>query len=1460
MQLQLSVVDPVHGGRADVLLDADPAVTAGALAAELARAIGRPGNGPQPPALYVDGCRIDPATGLGASPVRDGAVLSLHSPAGCPPPDPRGTVEVRVVGGPEAGGVHRLGPGVAVAGSGPAARIRLTDPRLPPAALELAVAPDGSVTVRPLPGAAAALDGEPLTAPRRWPPYGLVAAGRTLLELRDPVLPDAVLRPSQDGGGFDHNRPPRIVPPSRPARFALPPRPRPAEARPLPWAVAAVPLAGSVVTAAVTHRAAFLYLAALGPLTMAAHHLGERRYGRKSFRRALAEHRRQAESVERQADEAAAAETRRRRHATPDPAEVLLTATGPGQRLWERRRADADHGLLRIGTGTLRSAVEVSDPDREEHRRTLPRELADVPVAVPLAEHGVLGVAGPGGLPRALGRWLVAQAAVLHPPADLRICVLTDPGGRGGWEWVRWLPHARPRDGRSAVALIGTDAATVARRVGELLALLAARQEALREAGSADQGWPGPATLVVLDGSRRLRALPGVARILREGPAAGIRLVCLDSDRRLLPEECRAVAEEESSGLLRVSVTGRDPVAGVRPDGVTAAWCERVARALAPIRDGGDEDAVLPDSCRLLDLIGLEPPTAAAVRARWAAGGPGTAAVVGATVDGPLTVDLVRDGPHGLVAGTTGSGKSELLQTVVASLAATHRPDAVTFVLVDYKGGSAFKDCVQLPHTVGMVTDLDPHLVQRALRSLGAELRRRERLLADAGARDLAEYAAAPAAPGRAPLPRLLLVIDEFASLARELPDFVTGLVDLAQRGRSLGIHLVLATQRPSGVVSPEIRANTNLRIALRVTDATDSCDVVDAPDASRIAPATPGRAYARLGAASLLPFQAGRVGGRRPAPAGGRVPEPFAAAVGWAELGRPAPQRPAGRPDDDEPPTDLAALVAAVAGANTELDIPPQHSPWLPALPEAVTLDDLAPPHGPPREGLPPAPYAVEDLPDRQARRTVAVDLSSFGHLMVVGAPRSGRSQTLRTLAGALARTHSPADVHLYGLDCGNGALLALEALPHCGAVVRDGEPDRAVRLIGRLSAEVRRRMALLGEHGFTDIGEQRAATPAAGRLPHVVLFVDRWEGFTASLGELDSGGLTDALLQLVREGASAGVHVVLTGDRSLLLGRTASLTGDKLVLRLSDPSDLTLIGLDPRKVPPDPPPGRGFRARDGVETQVALLTEDPGGRAQSAALAAIGRRAAERRTDASPGRRPFRVDALPGRIAYEDAWKLRDEVRAAGPLWALAAVGGDRLLALGPDLAAGSPAFVVAGPPGSGRSTALLTMTRSLLSAGTQVVLAAPRARSPLRGLRGAPGVAGFFGGEDICPDELRAVLERLPGPAVILVDDAELLRRCAADDVLTSVVRRSAGRQVGLVAAGDADDLCGGFSGWQVEMRRARRGLLLSPQNLADADLIGVRLRRDAVGGPVRPGRGLLHLGDGEPRAVQVPLTSL
>ena len=346
--------------------------------------------------------------------------------------------------------------------------------------------------------------------------------------------------------------------------------------------------------------------------------------------------------------------------------------------------------------------------------------------------------------------------------------------------------------------------------------------------------------------------------------------------------------------------------------------------------------------------------------------------------------------------------------------------------------------------------------------------------------------------------------------------------------------------------------------------------------------------------------------------------------------------------------------------------------------------------------------------------------------------------------------------------------------------------------------------------------------------------------------------------MTRILREGASVGIHLVMTGDRSLLAGRIAALCEDKLVLRLADRDDYALAGLRPRNMPDDDPARAGVPHRDrhrdpGRAARPGPVRPGPGRRA--AADRRRGRRRGTPRCRAA--RRPFRVDVLPARITLRRGLAAARRAAATGPLWGLVGVGGDELTALGPDLADGMPAFIVGGP-GQVRpqSTMLLAMARSLLAAGTGLVVAAPRP-SPLRSLDGRPGVAAVFTGSDLTAEELTTALSRLAGPAVVMIDDAEGVRDCGASDALRSLVAYGGDQGRALIFGGNAEDLCSGFGGWQVEARKARRGCLLSPQQITDGDLIGLRLPRSLIGEPVRPGRALLNTGDGTLRTVAVPL---
>ncbi|MFC4031730.1 FtsK/SpoIIIE domain-containing protein [Streptomyces polygonati] len=1462
--MNVSVRDPQDEGVSTaVVVDTEPSARAGRFAAELARAVGHPGSGPDrapEPALFVGAEAVDPLATLRAAGIRDGMDLGLGAPVPTEP-EPEGRTEIRVVSGAGAGTVYRLMPGDYDIGGAPACRIRLA-PGAPPVAARVRVAVDGSAEL--LGAEMALMDGKAARSGAGWREGSQLAVGDILLELTSRQSAKAPLTAAQDGLGLEFNRPPRFLPPSAGARFRLPTPPVKPDKRPIPLLpILLLPAGSAAIAIFVTKTWTFVFIALLSPVAALVTQFGGRKQAMVKYLEQKAEHEKVLARLHADIDAAILEEQHNLRLALPDPASLLQMATQPSERLWERRWQDPDFLSVRVGTADLPSSLSVEDPTQDEHRRTTVPRLNQVPVSVAMRRAGVAGIAGPGAA--RLAGWMAAQAASLHSPADLRIVVLAGPEGEKDWSWTRWLPHAQAQ-GEDAYSLVGSTTDSLARRIGELGQLVQSRIAAGPElVRGGVSGYPD--VLVVLEQARRARSLPGVIALLRDGPSVGVHTICIDREERLLPEECGAVVviETGAPGSCRVRTGSAAALPDVRTDSPEPGWYEALARSLAPLRGVGDSDeSALPGSVRLLDLLGLEPPSAKAVVAGWSLGGRSTRAILGTGYDGDFSVDLVRDGPHALIAGTTGSGKSELLQTLVATLAVVNRPDEMTFVLVDYKGGSAFAECADLPHTVGLVTDLDTHLVERALVSLGAELRRRETQLAEVGAKDVVDYLDKRQRGGNVmpPLPRLLLVIDEFASMVRELPDFIAGLVNIAQRGRSLGIHLVLATQRPGGAVTPDIRANTNLRIALRTTDTTESRDIIDAPDSGDISPANPGRAYARLGPSALLPFQAGRVGGRRPggqSAAETEVPV-RAAAVAWRDLGGPligGPARASG-PAGTEAVTDLAVLTAAVARAARLAEVPRQPSPWLPALPDLLEWTVPAAPLPAERRpgALPAVAYGLVDLPARQARAPLTFDLDRAGHLHIVGSPRSGRSQTLRTLAAALAQAHGADDVHLYGIDCGNGALNALTALPHCGAVVDRNQVERLGRLLDRLNTELTTRQGVLGARGTADLTELRTTQPPERRLPHIVLMVDRFEVFEREFTAYDNGSLMERLVRLLRDGAGAGIHVVLAGDRVLGSSRFSGTTEDKIVLRLNDRQDYSSVGIPTRSAPAAQAPGRGIRTQDLTETQIAVLGADLAGTAQARVLIDLGKVLAEREAGITATRRPLSLDVLPDRISYAEAAALHGPTGMMRPM---VAIGGDVLASLGPDLA-DVPTFVVAGPPRTGRSTVLLTAALSLLARGTGVIVLAPR-RSPLRELAGRPGISAVITDAEVPVADFRKVLGNVSeANAVILVDDAELFMGSEIESDLALLARGGAGNGWGLMAAGNAESLSLSLGGWMGQVKRNRTGMLLSPQTLSDGDVIGVRLSRGLVGQAPQPGRGLLHLGDGALVAVQVPLSSV
>jgi len=1375
--------------------------------------------------LFVDGRPVPAEATLAAAGLRDGAIVGSAPVRPPVPVAPPGCLALLVVSGAAAGASCEIPAEGTVGRSAP---LDLGDHEVSGRHLRLRSS-GGRVTVADAGSAnGTVISGEQLSrdgGEREVAPGELIWVGRTALTVSRAPDRDAALSDAPDGR-WRYSRSPRLLERPRPPRVVLPePPPEPQKAS-FPVLALVLPVLVGVLMVALTRQLDYLAFVALSPVMMIGNAVTERRRGKSGYKQRVADFRQRHEQARADLDTACRAELGYRRHVHPDPASLLLIATAPSRRLWERQPGDDDFLALRLGTGMIRWAP--GDQGGE-------MSLRDAPVAVSLPECGAAGLIGGPRDTRAVTRAMLLSTAVLHSPRDVTITVLTTPHTEADWDWLRWLPHARQPDGHPALVRVGNDAESIGQRLAELNAVLESRRPGT--VAGRRLGRPETTDLVVLDGSYQLRMSYELYTLLREGPAAGLYFLCLDETAAQLPTECRrAVIQLADDDGLAVATLLRpgEEIDGIAADIVSPGVCETAARALAPVIDVGGRTAAdsLPSSVRFLDAAGLEPPDPRQIRARWAAGGRTTQALLGLRADGPFVLDLAQ-GPHLLVAGTTGSGKSELLQTLVSSLAVANRPDAMNFVLIDYKGGAAFRAFRDLPHTAGMLSDLDEFLVERALVSLRAELQRRKVILDRADKTNIQRYwDALPAMPGSDPLPRLVIVVDEFAVMSEKLPEQLASLIDIGRQGRSLGIHLVLATQRPAGVVTADLRSNINLRIALRVASAEDSRDVIDTVDAARIpAEGSAGRAFAWLGDGRPVAFQSARVGGQRP---GARQAEaPVVVPLRWKHLGYPQPtgEPGPGHTDQSGEVTDLSVLVDAIRAAARD-EPARQRSPWSPPLAAALAASELAT-----RWQAEPDPlrlrYGLLDRPHEQRQVPAVFDIARGGHLLVAGAPQSGRSTVLRTLAGSLAAQVDPDEAHLYVLD-GGGAMAALSALPHCGAVVTASEPDRVERLLGRLTAELGARTRMLAAGGHGDLTEYRADQPPGRRPPFLLVFVDRYDAFGTALEHIDGGRLLGELQRLIRDGLAAGIRVVVTGDRTLLTGRLGGLVEQKLVLRMADRTDFALAGLNSRAIPRDMPNGRGFRLPGSDLLQVASLSAQGQGAAENQALRDLARRAA-----CGVGR-PFRVDPLPLSISLTEALDLP----GYGP-GLLVGVGGDDL----GQIRVETPGLLVIGPPGSGRSTALAVQATSLVRAGRPLVLVTPR-RSALSGH--LDPMLHLTSNDAAAVDSLTAALAGVT-EATIVVDDADLLTDTPLGNELTACYRRirDSGHQLLASAAADGSF---GLRGLIPELAKTKCGLVLAPASTTDGSVLGARLPASVFAPGVTLRGALVH--HGRITAVQVP----
>lgn len=1304
MRLKLTLERP-DGRRTDIVVTADAAASVADVAAAMAN--GDPLATPETTGLdghtrtlqvhASDGAhQVVPAQSrVHESALRPGAVVSVVDGEDVDPARSEPVAFLRIVAGPDAGTDIPLRAGANEVGRGPGCGVRLQDPLVSTRHARIHVG--DSVEIVDLGSANGVVVGEGLVQRALLQPGQTATLGTTVFEVvgHRPPERDA----SAEFGPRGFNRSPRLAPRYEGERFLLPDPPQRPHPYRLPVVALIMPLVLSAALFAITRSAVSVAFVAMSPLLIFGAWWENRGSGRRQHADDVREFQAALGDTDQRLRQALAEERQARLAEHPSTAECMHAMAALDPLLWTRRPGDGLFLSLRLGTADQATRQEIRLPGTHNTTAALWNDLervhdrnsqvSGVPVVADLRDSSV-GAAGPDGSGAGMACALVTQLVTLHSPAEVVLTAVASTLTSRRWEWLKWLPHVNsPQSPLAGEHLASSPGGCVA-LVASLEGLIDARRSGLSLSDRPAATLPAVVVLVEDDAPVERSRLVDIAET---GTAVGVHVIWCAEASTLLPAACRtwvAVRGGSSPALASFARTGTsaEPVA---VESLDAEQATVMARGLSGVTDAGagvQDASDLPRSVSFLALagsaMGRDP---AAVLERWresgsapAAGEVGLApmagslrALVGQTGGDQFQLDLRADGPHALVGGTTGAGKSEFLQSWVLGMATAHSPRRVTFLLVDYKGGSAFSECMHLPHCVGLVTDLGPHGVRRALTSLNAELRYRERLLSAKDAKDLAELESRgdPDAP-----PSLVIIVDEFAALVQEVPEFVDGVVNVAQRGRSLGLHLILATQRPAGVIKGNLRANTNLRVALRMADDEDSLDVIRSVEAAAFDPEIPGRAVARTGPGRLVHFQAAYAGGRTPS-----EPPPPAVAIeelvfGRGAVWRTAPPSATGL-KHAPPPTDIERVVTTVRSAATMGSLPTPRKPWLPELACCYDLARLPSPRTDQELVL-----GVADDAAGQAQPPFGFVPDRDGNMAIFGTGGSGKSLTLRTVAVAAALSSARGGpCQVFGLDFGAGGLRMLEDLPHVGSVVRGDDRERIVRLLLWLRHQVEERSTRFAQVRAGSIGDYRRLANQPDE-PRLLLLLDGISAFRDLYEYADQSGAYQAFQAVVLDGRQVGVHVVVTADHPSAVSSTlGSAIQRRLVLRLADEHGYGVLGVPGDVLTSTSPAGRGLLGNH--EVQVAVLGGTVDVAAQAHAISELAR-AMDR---AGVARAP-EVRRLPDRVRLSE---LPDAVQGLPAI----GISSATLEAVGFDPVG---TFLVAGPPASGRTTTLATLVSSI------------------------------------------------------------------------------------------------------------------------------------------------------------------
>ncbi|MFT7601057.1 MAG: S-DNA-T family DNA segregation ATPase FtsK/SpoIIIE [Acidimicrobiales bacterium] len=1328
---------------------------------------------------------------------------------------------VVTVAGPDAGHWSRLDVGPCVIGRSDNAEITLDDAGLSGHHVTIELHADGVLTVADMESTnGTQVEGVDIDCSdvAMVEPGQYVQVGATVLTVVHVGSTDhAVLG---DAGGADWALPRRFRQANEPlpARLKRPKEPSQAEPAKTPWWRSLTPLVTGVGFALMTGRWQFLLIIALAPILFTYDAQRQRKRRKADRIQAFADHEIELAAFELMLAELRSTERTRRRELSCMGGIASFRATVRHRRLWERIPADSDFGSVAVGLAELPSKIDAGDDDVMLGRPT----VWGTPLVSSFTTTGSLAITGSADRGRAIARSMLLELAATHSPADTRMWLFTEPEHAADWAFARWLPHTFSGPRTSTIAL---DASARAVQLQALKQLLDTRSD------DGDKNLRLPLHVVVVDGSH---TIPGteLTDLLLRGPELGVIGIVIDQTST--PEGTQAVLTTgETADDATFESRDQPLVKRVRTAEMPIVVAEQAARSLAALRPALKEASVGADGAiHLVDLLDIQAIDGADLLERWKQRSPQTTATVGLSSDTPMVIDIAEHGPHGLVGGMSGSGKTEFLMTFLTSLCLDNHPDDLGIVIVDFKGGVDHALTSRLPHVVGMSTNLHIEEFKRTIDLLDAEQRRRQHLFHGVGG-DLDAYRAARTSnPSLPAIPRLLVIVDEFSELlaSDEGKERLQELIRVTRIGRALGVHLLLVTQNFEGQLPPQVEANAGLRVCLRVMKPSHSKVVLDSGVAASIPDTSVGRAYARFHGRDLTEFQTARVAGRRR----DLSTEPTPIDAQLVPLGSLAQHRGIHReakaPMEE---TDMYALVEQLQLAAEKTGWTQSAIPWPADLPDSVPLRELLATHVVDEAPFQAFPIGLQDRPDEQAQ-TVLTLSSTDEQVLLLGGAGSGVTESLVSIATSAAVLNGPDLLHIHAIDLDGSGLARLAALPQTGTIATRDE-TLAFRLIEHLNLTVAERRATLVASGAATIEQHEELT---GHPVHRIMLLVSGTERLIRRGEDTRSRLLQPLMTLLTESLGTGVQIIIGGTAQIADSRLALNVSQRFIFQLPGDASPTAYGVPRELTASLGSPGRAVDVSSKRLTQLAYLDTGAG----SAIHTEIAARLCQQHPSGQIRNEP--------KVFVNVGWPL--------PLSAVPTLSPpaefEQPLAIGIELDSGvaawvdadedGPLFVVTGPPKSGRSTALIAIAAMAGTAGWTTIAVPGSRRSPL------VDSSAF---DVVCSSgELAKCLAQLPPDArvVIMLDDAQ---RIEAEHIDFAGL---AGRPHAVFLAGPLD-FVDGRSDLRKKLPAHRGGLLLSPSGALDGSAVGLtgRLDDDVRVNP-RPGRGLLAI-TGEHRQLQVPL---